>query len=266
MSVRPAAVANLFYPGDVRELRTCITEALSFARSHLPADLPVPKAIIVPHAGYIYSGPTAAFAYAALQASEISRVVLLGPAHRVAFYGMALSGAEAFATPLGVVRLDAAARQAALDLPEVAVNDAAHAQEHSLEVQLPFLQTVLDDFSLLPICIGSVHAECVTGLLEQLWGDAHTLLVISSDLSHYLSYTEANALDQQSVDTVLQMRAPLNYEQACGATGINALLPLARRFGLTPKLLDYRNSGDTAGDRERVVGYASIAFFEPERA
>jgi len=265
MSVRPAAVANLFYPGEIRELRTFIADALSLATSRLPAGLPVPKAIIVPHAGYIYSGPTAAFAYAALQTSDINRVVLLGPAHRVAFYGMALSGADAFATPLGDVRLDAAARQVLLDQPEVAVNDAAHAQEHSLEVQLPFLQIVLDDFSLLPICIGSVHPECVSGVLEQLWGDVHTLFVISSDLSHYHSYAEANALDQNSVETVLQMRAPLHHEQACGATGINALLPLARRFGLTPKLLDYRNSGDTAGDRKQVVGYASIAFFEPEQ-
>ena len=263
MSVRPAAVANLFYSGDVRELRRFIADALSLATKHLPTDLPVPKAVIVPHAGYVYSGPTAAFAYAALQHADINRVVMAGPAHRVPFYGMALPADDAFATPLGHIQLDRDAMQQLQALPDVAVNSAAHAQEHSLEVQLPFLQTVLGDFSLLPICIGSVHPERVTTVLEQLWGDAHTLFVISSDLSHYYSYTEARALDQHTIEMILQMDAPLNHEQACGATGINALLPLARRFGLTPKLLDYRNSGDTAGDRDRVVGYSSVAFFEP---
>jgi len=261
MSVRPAAVAGLFYPGNAPALNTFISDVLSVASAQLPESLPVPKVIIVPHAGYIYSGLTAACAYSALKETIINRVVVLGPAHRVPFYGMALSGYDAFATPLGDIRLDAEAMHKALTLPEVQVNDAAHAQEHSLEVQLPFLQTVLGDFSLLPICIGSVQPDAVARVIENLWGDEKTLFVISSDLSHYHPYAEAGALDQQSIDTVLEMRGELNHEQACGATGINALLSVSRRHGLTAQLLDYRNSGDTAGDRDRVVGYASIAFY-----
>jgi len=265
MSVRPAAVASLFYPGFPPELRAFISGTLNDASARLPPNLPAPKAIIVPHAGYIYSGSTAGFAYAALKAARYNRVVLLGPAHRVACYGMALSGDDAFSTPLGEVKLDATARDALLALPEIVINDAAHAQEHALEVQLPFLQTVLGDFTLLPICIGSVQQDTVSSIIGSLWGDDKTLFVISSDLSHFHPYAEAKKLDMHSIETVLQLRGHLSHEQACGATGINALLPLVKRFGLTPKLLDYRNSGDTAGDKDRVVGYASIAFFESER-
>jgi len=266
MSVRPAAVADMFYPGEAGALSAFISDALSDASAQLSADMPIPKAIIVPHAGYVYSGLTASFAYAALKHANINRVVLLGPAHRVPFYGMALSGYDAFATPLGEVRLDAKAMQQALTFADVQVNDAAHAQEHALEVQLPFLQiVVLKDFTLLPICIGSVQPDAVARVIESLWGDEKTLFVVSSDLSHFHSYDEARALDLHSIETVLAMRKVLTHEQACGATGINALLMVARRHGLTVQLLDYRNSGDTAGDKERVVGYASIAFFELEK-
>ncbi|MDQ6982850.1 MAG: AmmeMemoRadiSam system protein B [Mariprofundus sp.] len=260
MSVRPAAVAGLFYPGDARQLNTFISTILSDATARLPEALPIPKAIIVPHAGYVYSGPTAGFSYAALKGGMINRVVVLGPAHRVPFYGMALPGHDKFSTPLGDIRIDAEGMQNLMTLPEVQVNDAAHAQEHSIEVQLPFLQTVLGDFSLLPICIGSVQPDAVARVIEELW-DGSTLFVVSSDLSHYHSYDEAGVLDRQSIDTALEMRDELNHEQACGATGINALTEIARRHGLTAQLLDYRNSGDTAGDRDRVVGYASIAFY-----
>jgi len=266
MSVRPAAVADLFYPGNTNDLTSCIAAALRDASTQLPASLPAPKAVIVPHAGYIYSGPTAGFAYASLKQANIKRIVLLGPAHRVPFYGMALSGDDAFATPLGEVRLDTVTMQQVLTFPDVQINDAAHAQEHSLEVQLPFLQMVLDDFLLLPLCIGSVQPDAVASVIDSLWGDDKTLFVISSDLSHFHPYAEANTLDMRSIEAVLQLRGHLSHEQACGATGINALLLVARRLGLIPKLLDYRNSGDTAGDKDRVVGYASIAFFEPERA
>lgn len=265
MSVRPAAVADLFYPGDAEVLASFISDALSDASAQLSVDMPTPKAIIVPHAGYIYSGLTAAFAYAALKQANINRIILLGPAHRIQFYGMALSGYDAFATPLGEVRLDTEAMQQALSLADVQVNDAAHAQEHSLEVNLPFLQIVLGDFSLLPICIGSVQPDAVARVIESLWGEDNTLFVVSSDFSHFHRYDEARVLDFHSIETVLGMREALTHEQACGATGINALLMVARRHGLTPQLLDYRNSGDTAGDKERVVGYASIAFFEPKQ-
>ncbi|MFQ5345060.1 MAG: AmmeMemoRadiSam system protein B [Mariprofundus sp.] len=278
MSVRPSAVAGLFYPGDARELSAYISGTLHDATALLSersvekspeilsGEASVPEAVIVPHAGYIYSGPTAACAYAslgnaALRDTAIRRVVLLGPAHRVAFYGMALPGCEAFATPLGYVRIDSAAIQELLTFPDVQVNDAAHAQEHSLEVQLPFLQTVLGDFALLPVCIGSVSPNAVARVIESLREDANTLFVISSDLSHYHAYDEAVQRDRQSIDIILAMHNELDHEQACGATGINAWLPVAKRHGLTAQLLDYRNSGDTAGDRDRVVGYASIAFF-----
>jgi AmmeMemoRadiSam system protein B len=265
MSVHPAAVADLFYPGNADDLTSHIAAALRDATAQLPESLPVPKAIIVPHAGYIYSGSTAGFAYAALKQANIKRVVLLGPAHRIPFYGMALSGYDAFATPLGEVRLDAAAIQKALTFADVQINDAAHAQEHALEVQLPFLQTVLNDFLLLPLCIGSVQPDAVASVIESLWGDDKTLFVISSDLSHFHPYAEAKKLDLHSIETILQLRGDLSHEQACGATGINALLRVAQRKQLNARMLDYRNSGDTAGDKDRVVGYASIAFFEPER-
>jgi len=266
MSVRPAAVADLFYPGSARALGAFISDALCDASAQLPTNMPKPKAIIVPHAGYVYSGMTAAYAFKTLKPSNIDHVVLLGPAHRVPFYGMALSGYEAFATPLGEVRLDEAGIEKALALPEVQINDTAHAQEHSLEVNLPFLQMVLGDFSLLPICIGSVQSDVVARVIESQWGDEKTLFLISSDLSHFHRYEEARRLDFYSIDMVLEMGGSLNHEQACGATGINALLTVAKRRGLKSQLLDYRNSGDTAGDKERVVGYASIAFFEPEQA
>ena len=266
MSVRPAAVASLFYPDSPPELRAFISAALRASAAQIPSGVPAPKAIIVPHAGYIYSGPTAGFAYATLKMARYNRVVLLGPAHRVPFYGMALSGDDVFYTPLGEVPLDVEAREALLALPDMAINNAAHAQEHSLEVQLPFLQTVLGDFSLVPVCIGSVPPDAVARLIESLWGDKNTLFVISSDLSHYHSYDEARALDRLSIDTILGMRDELNHEQACGATGINALLSVSGRHGLTAQLLDYRNSGDTAGDKGRVVGYASIAFYGQEKS
>ena len=262
MLVRPAAVADMFYPGDAGELASFISRALAQATAELTEDLPVPKAVIVPHAGYIYSGPVAAVAYAALNKSNINRVVLLGPAHRIPFYGMAVPDCTAFATPLGEVRLDSEAMQQALSLPDVQVNDAAHALEHSLEVQLPFLQMVLEQFELVPLCIGAVESDVVARVIETLWGDEGTLFVVSSDLSHYHPYAAARELDRQSIAQILNMQAGLSHNQACGATGINALLAVAQKRGMRARLLDYRNSGDTAGDKSRVVGYASVAFSE----
>ncbi len=263
MSVRCAAVADLFYPGDARALLSYVSKAVDEAALQLPDTLTKPKAIIVPHAGYVYSGSVAACAYAALLGADFNRVILLGPAHRLAFYGMALAAVDAFATPLGDVVVDADAFEQVLALPEVQINDAAHAQEHALEVQLPFLQTVLDEFAVLPVCVGSVKQDAVAQLIESLWGDERTLFVISSDLSHFHPYDEAVELDQHSVAMVLAGEGSLNHEQACGATGINAWMLVAARHGLSSQLLNYRNSGDTAGDKQRVVGYASIAFFEP---
>lgn len=259
MAVRPAAVAGLFYPGDARQLKDFICSALADAAPVVAQSNCDPEAVIVPHAGYIYSGLTAAFAYAALARKPIRRVVVLGPAHRVAFYGIALPASDAFATPLGEVAIDRALRDQLNELPAAQINDAAHALEHSLEVQLPFLQVVLNDFTLLPLCIGATDPDVVTAAIELLRGSADTLFVISSDLSHYHPYAEARRLDLATIDQIRSSHT-ISHEQACGATGINAMLPVARNHHLKPTLLDYRNSGDTAGDRDRVVGYASIAF------
>jgi hypothetical protein len=262
MRIRPAAVAGQFYPYNPLELSSFIAQALEAADHDSDSDFATPKALIVPHAGYIYSGFTAAYAYAAVKNAGIKRVVLLGPAHRVAFYGMALPDSEAFATPLGEVLLDKESMQVVQNFPHVGINDAAHALEHSLEVQLPFLQMVLEQFELVPLCIGSVEADHVAELMERLWDYEDTLFVISSDLSHFHPYEEARALDRQSIDLILNMQPDLSHEQACGATGINALLSIAKKRGMQARLLDYRNSGDTAGDKSRVVGYTSVVFSE----
>ncbi len=259
-AIRTPAVAGMFYPADSGHLARDVRAMLAAAsRSELN-----PKALIAPHAGYIYSGAIAASAYAALKnsASHIRRVVLLGPTHRVAVRGLALPGAEAFATPLGTVQLDLEAAQAIAHLPQVTVSAPAHAQEHSLEVQLPFLQTVLPGFKLLPLAVGMATPEEVAEVLEVLWGGEETLIVISSDLSHYLPYDVAQRVDNATAQNILGLKNSISHEQACGGTPINGLLLVARRHHLAPHLLDLRNSGDTAGPRDGVVGYAAFAFTE----
>jgi MEMO1 family protein len=221
-----------------------------------------PKALIVPHAGYIYSGTTAAQAYAQLVnvRQTIRRVVLLGPVHRVPVRGLALPGADFFATPLGEIEIDQDAVAAIKSLPQVVDSPAAHAQEHSLEVQLPFLQLALDNFKLLPLAVGDATPAEVAQVLDVLWGGDETLIVISSDLSHFLPYTTAQTVDRDTVQTMLNLQTNLNHQQACGATPVNGMLLAARRHQLQPRLLGLCNSGDTAGDKGRVVGYASLAF------
>ena len=259
-TVRQPAVAGMFYPADPRQLAHDVQQLLNAA--HPPAL--TPKALIVPHAGYIYSGPIAATAYATLQpiAAHIRRVVLLGPTHRVAVRGLALPGAEAFDTPLGRVMLDAAAARLVAHLPQVTVSAQAHALEHSLEVQLPFLQSVLPEFTLLPLAVGMATPEEVAEVLETLWGGEETLIVISSDLSHFLPYATAQRVDNGTVQAILKLRQPIDHEQACGGTPINGMIVAAQHHHLTPHLLDLRNSGDTAGSHDQVVGYAALAFTE----
>ncbi|HUW00346.1 MAG TPA: AmmeMemoRadiSam system protein B [Gallionella sp.] len=259
-SVRPAAVAGMFYPADNRRLAHDVEQMLAGARQF---DL-APKALIVPHAGYIYSGAIAATAYAALRpyAARIRRVVLLGPTHRVAVRGLALPGADAFETPLGLVMLDAPAATAIARLPQVGVSAEAHALEHSLEVQLPFLQSVLSDFKLLPLAVGMATAEEVAEVLETLWGGEETLIVVSSDLSHYLPYATAQRVDQATTQSILKLHQPIAHDHACGGTPVSGLIIAAKQHHLTPHLLDLRNSGDTAGTRDQVVGYASFVFTE----
>lgn len=262
-SLRPAAVAGLFYPADPAQLGADIDAYLAQARP--PAAVGPIKALIVPHAGYIYSAPIAATAYAALapQAGRIRRVILLGPTHRVAVRGLAVPTVDSFATPLGPLPIDAEARQRIADLPQVVADDGAHALEHSLEVQLPFLQRLLGPFTLLPLAVGAASGEAVAQVLERLWGGEETLILVSSDLSHYQPYAEAERLDQATCARIAAARADLAPREACGAIPINGLLLAAARHGLRPRLLDRRNSGDTAGDRERVVGYAAFAL-EPD--
>jgi AmmeMemoRadiSam system protein B len=261
---RPPAVAGTFYQADPEPLAGEIALMLAESRSGLHPAPMRPKALIVPHAGHIYSGPIAARAYALLVPlhAAIRRVVMLGPAHRVAVRGVALPDALAFATPLGPIPLDQDAMRRAQTLPQVCVSRAAHASEHSLEVQLPFLQEVLDDFTLAPFVVGDASAEEVAEVIELLWGGPETLIVISSDLSHYLPYAEAQHKDRATVDRILGLTPLDEFEQACGALPVNGMIEVARRRGLRPSLLDLRNSGDTASDRSRVVGYAALAFAE----
>lgn len=259
-TIRPAAVAGLFYPDNPIELKRTVADLL--AQAGTGTARPAPKALIVPHAGYIYSGAVAASAFSALAdlRGRIRRVVLLGPTHRVPVRGLALPEAERFATPLGEVPLDCAGMQALAGLPQVMRSAAAHQMEHSLEVQLPFLQQVLGDFQLLPLAVGDASAAEVAEVLEQVWGGDETLIVISSDLSHFLPDALARQVDGETVKAILALNPHLNHEQACGATPVNGLLLAAQRHGLYPLALDVRNSSDTAGDPERVVGYAAFAF------
>ncbi len=265
-NIRPPAVAGSFYPGNAATLAAEIDAMLVEAgrRKPLTPGEQLPKAIIVPHAGYIYSGPVAAEAFLRLRAGKgiITRVLLLGPVHRVAVRGVALSSASSFLTPLGTVPLDGEAALRLVGAPHVGVCDPAHAEEHSLEVQLPFLQRVLEEFLLIPLAVGDAGAEEVADLLERLWGGPETLIVISSDLSHYLPYDAARRMDDATVQALLNLQLLVSHEQACGASPVNGLIVAARRKGLQPRLIDLRNSGDTAGDKERVVGYAAMAFYE----
>jgi AmmeMemoRadiSam system protein B/AmmeMemoRadiSam system protein A len=260
-STRPAAVAGLFYPGARNALHTEVRALLDRASSGEPLGA-LPKALIVPHAGYVYSGSTAARGFAALRPAvdRVQRVVLVGPAHRVAIRGVAVSGAGQFLTPLGAVEVDRPACDALLDTPCVVKSDAAHAAEHALEVQLPFLQVLLGRFTIVPLVVGDASADEVAGVLDAVWGGDETLVVVSSDLSHYLPYEAARHEDRASLQQVLSLGSDLGHHQACGATPINALMRLAARRGLAPHLLGACNSGDTAGDRERVVGYAALGF------
>lgn len=262
--IRPPAVAGSFYPGQAPALTTEVRSLLQAAGPGEKGPAPLPKALIAPHAGYIYSGPTAAHAYALLRAARgvVRRVVLLGPVHRVPVHGLALPEADGFATPLGIVPLDHAAMEALSPLPQLVKNAAAHAREHSLEVQLPFLQLTLGEFALVPLAVGDAALAEVAEVLDTLWGGTETLIVVSSDLSHYLPYPAAQRRDAATAQMILEQRGTLTPDQACGSVPVNGLLLAAQRRRLQPQLLDLRNSGDTAGERDRVVGYGAFAFFE----
>jgi AmmeMemoRadiSam system protein B len=243
--VRHPAVAGTFYPDDASELRALVSELLERARPAPPA-----KAIVAPHAGYVYSGPIAGSAFRCIP-EGVRRVVLLGPSHFAAFRGLAAPRADVFETPLGRVEIE---------VPEgVARSDAPHAREHSLEVEVPFLQVALGKLVLVPLAVGSARPAEVADVLARAWGGPETAIVVSSDLSHYLSYEDARRTDEDTARRVERL-VPVADDAACGAAPLNGLLFEAARRGMTCERVDLRNSGDTAGDRRRVVGYGAFAL------
>ncbi|MEH6472954.1 MAG: AmmeMemoRadiSam system protein B [Halopseudomonas sp.] len=259
MTMRLAAVAGIFYPEEPQALRQQVDGYLKddcFSRNR-------PKAIVVPHAGFKYSAEIAASAYRLIKplADRIERVVLLGPAHRVALDGMALPESERFATPLGEIDIDAPLVASLRSLPQVTRSNSAHAQEHCIEVQLPFLQQLIPRFTILPLVVGRCTPQEVVEVLERVWGGDETLLVFSSDLSHYLSYTQARQTDSETCKQLCRLEGPLHGEQACGSYALNGLIEFSRNRGLHIDMLDLRNSGDTAGDKHRVVGYGAFAVY-----
>jgi AmmeMemoRadiSam system protein B len=250
----------MFYPGEAPVLSAAVRAYVDAAE--LP-NLPAPKALVAPHAGYVYSGPVAGSAYALLaaHAEATSRVVLLGPSHRVPFRGLAYSEAERFLTPVGTVDVDRAAYETVADLPQVRAFEAPFEGEHSLEVQLPFLQLVLADFRVVPFLVGEATTDEVAEVLERLWGGKETLILVSSDLSHYLPYERAREIDAATTRAIEALRPEdIGYDQACGRNPLNGLLREAKHHGLKALTLDLRNSGDTAGPRSQVVGYGAYAF------
>lgn len=269
-TTRPPAVAGQFYPDDPDRLQATIMSYLNDADAPDDCeDYPLVKAIIAPHAGYPYSGPVAASAYVQLACSDVpvKRFVLLGPAHYAPVRGLAAGGAAAFETPLGRVAVDESAIADLLALPGVVVDDAAHAPEHCLEVQLPFLQTLFLDFTIVPLLVGRATAEQVAGALDHLWDGPETRIVISSDLSHYHPYAVARQRDDETAAAIVALRPEaLREDSACGLPAIAGLLAVARRRGLDAQLVDLRSSGDTGGPRDRVVGYGAFTFSSPAPA
>lgn len=262
--IRHPVVAGMFYPADVNILKKDIQHYLDENDTSTHVLKNIPKAIVVPHAGYVYSGPIAASAYKLLipLKHQIKRVVLLGPSHQVAFKGLAVPESDTFKTPLGNIPIDQKGIQLLSDLPQVIASDIAHRDEHSLEVQLPFLQEILDDFSLIPLVVGDAERHEVAEVIERLWGDEHTLIVISTDLSHYHEYYEAKKLDRATSDAISCLKPDLiGYEDACGRNGLKGMLTVAQDKELSVETLDLRNSGDTAGSKDRVVGYGAYVFY-----
>ena len=257
MSIREAAVAGQFYSADKKQLKQDIEQLLADSRAPVNHK---PQALIVPHAGYIYSGSTAATAYRALETcrQEIKQIVLLGPAHRVYLQGMALPSVDAFNTPLGNIKLDRDVIDSIASLPDVIISDEAHRLEHSLEVQLPFLQTLFDDFTLVPIVVGDSAPKQVAALIDTLSANPQSVIIISSDLSHFHNYETARQIDASTCKRILQKSSQLAGEEACGARAINGLMASAFAQSLNIELLAACNSGDTAGDKNRVVGYGSF--------
>tara|TARA_R110002167_G_scaffold58198_1_gene165067 strand:+ start:1186 stop:1986 length:801 start_codon:yes stop_codon:yes gene_type:complete len=262
-NTRPTAVAGLFYPSLPNVLAEMVNNDI--AQATPPSEIHIPKVLIVPHAGYIYSGPIAANAYQYLSSVRhiIKRVIIIGPSHRLGFHGVALSSADYFETPLGTIPIDKIAQAKLTDITGVQILDLAHATEHSLEVQLPFLQQLLDEFAIVPIVAGDASPELVEKVIAALWGGPETLFIISSDLSHYHDYQTAQQLDRSTSQNIIDLdfRA-VHSNNACGCVGIRGLLKFAHQHPLKPYMIDLRNSGDTAGSKDSVVGYGAYLFEE----
>ena len=265
-AIRKAAVAGRFYPLPASELEATIKGYLDAVDI---ADTEIPKALIVPHAGYVYSGQVAARAYARIAKARetIKRVVLLGPCHRVVVKGLALSSVDAFETPLGTIPVDKEASLNIMPLPQVQINDDTHDQEHSLEVHLPFLQVLLDEFAIVPLVVGFASPEEVAEVIAAVWGDKETLIVISTDLSHFLNYEEAQKIDTETCAAIEQLEpGKLTSDGACGRFPVSGMLEMARKKNMTITTTDLRNSGDTAGPKDRVVGYGSWVLEEAKKS
>jgi len=258
--LRPTAVAGRFYPAEPDRLEAALDSAFAAAVQPEPGAA-VPKALVAPHAGYVYSGPIAASAYLRVASARatIRRVVLLGPSHRVPFRGVALSSADAWDSPLGPVAVDQAGAAALHDVPWVVTDDRPHAPEHSLEVHVPFLQRVLDDFMLLPLVVGDASEQEVAAVLQAVWGGQETLVVVSTDLSHYQRYEDARRLDARTAAAIVALRpGDVGDRDACGARPLRGLLRSAADRQMAVDAIDVRSSGDTAGDRDQVVGYGAF--------
>jgi hypothetical protein len=262
--IRQAAVAGTFYPADPALLSQSVDQMLASARQNVQTG--VQKAIIAPHAGHVYSGPIAANLYVGLEnkKNNIKRVVLLGPSHRIGFRGIAACTSDSYQTPLGLIDVDKTALESVISLPNVGYLDEAHKEEHSLEVHLPFLQRTLTQFKLVPLVVGDADKQDVARVLEKLWGGLETLIVISSDLSHFHNYSEAQQIDENTSRKILNLEPNLTGDEACGCRPINGLLQLAKQKGLSIQEVDVRNSGDTAGSHDRVVGYGAYVIFAAE--
>jgi len=260
MTVRPAAVAGMFYPAEPARLRQMVTQLVEAVE---PEAVPA-AGYVVPHAGYVYSGSTAAHAYAALALAVPQRILLVGPTHRVYVRGMALCSADGFRTPLGVVDTDPEIVEALRATPQVTVRSDVHAEEHSLEVQLPFLQVVAPGVPVVPLAVGDAAATDVADAIEVALAFPGTMLVVSTDLSHYHPYADAAALDADTIERVLARDPTIPPERACGAYPLDGALVAAQRHSWTPELLFACSSGDTAGTRDRVVGYAAFRLRSPD--
>lgn len=266
MTTRHPAVAGLFYPASPNTLAADIAKYMANAQKRLPAvDGPEPKALLVPHAGYIYSGQMAAEGYLRLATAkgQIRRAVILGPAHRVPVRGLALPESNIFATPLGNLPVAKVEPGLLARLPQLRCDETAHLDEHSIEVQLPFIQTLLGAVEIVPLAVGAASTAEVAEVIDALWGGSETVIIISSDLSHYLPYGRAVTTDEQTIERILTFDSAIPHDRACGANCLNGMLLAAEQRQLRPELIGRCTSGDTAGDKDRVVGYCSVAFYQP---